>query len=70
MNNSNLINSDITIVRPDPVTGKLEFRDLGNHQTQCSLSCHGKVHCRYDCAWSENGMSVHRSFQINGETVI
>jgi predicted CXXCH cytochrome family protein len=42
--NSHLINFETTIVKPDPVTNRLEFRDLGVRTGECFLSCHGKVH--------------------------
>lgn len=43
-NHSHLINFDTSIVFPDPVTGRLEFEDLGNFQGRCFLSCHGEDH--------------------------
>jgi len=43
-NNSNLINFDINSVFEDPVTGRLEFEDLGRFTGRCYLSCHGKNH--------------------------
>lgn len=42
--NSRLINFDATVVTPDPVTGRMEFRTLGSGAGQCFLSCHGKDH--------------------------
>ncbi len=42
-NNSNLINFDTSVVRPDSL-GRLEFIDTGVHSGQCNLTCHGKVH--------------------------
>lgn len=43
INNSNLINFDITTVLPD-LDGRLEFIDTGNFSGECYLTCHGKVH--------------------------
>ena len=43
-NNSHLINFDITVVSPDPDTGRLEFEDLGTFRGQCYLECHGQPH--------------------------
>jgi len=43
-NNSHLINFDLTIVSPDPDSGRLEFVDLGNLTGQCYLLCHGEKH--------------------------
>jgi hypothetical protein len=44
MHNSSLINFDVTIVKPDPITGKLEYDRLGPRSGQCFLSCHGVAH--------------------------
>jgi len=44
LNNSHLINFDITIVQPDPDTGRLAFEDTGVFRGQCFLTCHGRVH--------------------------
>ena len=44
MNNSNLMNFATGIVLPDPVTGRLEFRDTGLFRGECFLSCHGVAH--------------------------
>ncbi len=44
MNNSNLINFDLSIVFPDPSSGRLEFIDQGRFAGQCFLSCHGENH--------------------------
>jgi predicted CXXCH cytochrome family protein len=41
---THLINFDVSIVTPDPVSGLLEFEDLGTNQSRCYLSCHGKDH--------------------------
>jgi len=42
--NSHLISFDISIVRPDPATGRLEFEDQGIFHGQCFLECHNKQH--------------------------
>jgi predicted CXXCH cytochrome family protein len=42
INNSNLINFDISIVKP--VNGILRFEDSGLFSGNCYLSCHGVVH--------------------------
>jgi predicted CXXCH cytochrome family protein len=41
---THLINFDTTIVRPNPTTLRLEFRDLGRFAGSCTLTCHGAVH--------------------------
>jgi hypothetical protein len=41
---THLINFDLSYVTPDPVSGLLEFEDLGTYQSRCYLSCHGKDH--------------------------
>lgn len=43
-NNTHLMNFDITIVRPDPVTGRLEFEDTGIFHGRCYLECHNVRH--------------------------
>jgi predicted CXXCH cytochrome family protein len=43
-NHSHLINFDMSIVSEDPVTGRLEFVDLGSRRGECYLSCHGSAH--------------------------
>lgn len=43
-NNSNLVNFDISVVAPDPLTGLLEFQDLGPFTGRCYLSCHNHPH--------------------------
>lgn len=43
-NNSHLINFATSIVFPDRVTGKLEYRDTGGFTGECFLSCHGVDH--------------------------
>jgi len=44
VNNAHLINFDATIVRPDPVTGRLEFEDMGVFHGRCFLECHKHSH--------------------------
>ncbi len=44
LNNSHLINFDISIVRSDPTTGRLEYEDMGIFHGRCYLMCHGKQH--------------------------
>ncbi|MCP4593498.1 MAG: hypothetical protein GY842_22400 [bacterium] len=41
---THLINFDLSIVRPDPVTQRTVFRDLGTHSGTCTLLCHGSAH--------------------------
>ncbi len=43
-NNSHLMNFDISIVAPDPVTGIREFQDTGTFSGRCFLLCHGVAH--------------------------
>jgi predicted CXXCH cytochrome family protein len=43
INNSHLINFDITIVTPN-ANGELRFEDRGSFAGACYLNCHGKVH--------------------------
>jgi predicted CXXCH cytochrome family protein len=43
-NNAHLINFDTTVVFPDPITHRLEYRSSGPRSGQCYLTCHGKVH--------------------------
>ncbi|MEK7325708.1 MAG: hypothetical protein AAB217_10685, partial [Chloroflexota bacterium] len=45
---THLINFDTTIVRPEPRTRKLEFRDLGRFAGSCTLVCHGETHINKD----------------------
>lgn len=47
-NNTSLINFDMTVVFPDPDTGRLEFEDLGTFRGQCYLECHGEEHSPED----------------------
>lgn len=42
--NSALINFDTSVVRPDPVTGKLEALSTGMGQGTCALLCHDVPH--------------------------
>lgn len=42
--NSHLINFATSMVFADPVTGKLEYKDLGSSSGQCFLKCHGVAH--------------------------
>ncbi len=44
LNNAHLINFDLSVVRPDPASGRLEYRSLGPRAGECFLSCHGSVH--------------------------
>jgi predicted CXXCH cytochrome family protein len=44
VNNSHLINFDVTIVFPNPVDGRLEFVDTGIFSGSCTLTCHGQSH--------------------------
>jgi predicted CXXCH cytochrome family protein len=44
VNHAGLINFDISVVSPDPVTGRLEFRKTGTFSGSCALSCHGSSH--------------------------
>jgi predicted CXXCH cytochrome family protein len=43
-NNRHLINFDVAIVQPDPVTGRRAFEDLGVFHGRCFLSCHSRTH--------------------------
>lgn len=44
VNNAHLINFDRTIVSPDTITGKMEYRTTGPRSGECSVNCHGKNH--------------------------
>jgi len=44
VNNTHLINFDVSIVQPDPDTGLLRFEDLGSNRGRCYLECHGMRH--------------------------
>lgn len=41
---THLINFDAEIVRPDPLTQQMRFRDLGTYSGSCTLLCHGREH--------------------------
>ncbi|MHC4064260.1 MAG: cytochrome c3 family protein [Planctomycetota bacterium] len=41
---THLINFDTQIVRPDSVSRRIEFRDLGTFSGSCTLVCHGAEH--------------------------
>ncbi len=41
---THLINFDTSVVRPEPDSGLLEFRDLGQFAGSCTLTCHGEDH--------------------------
>lgn len=41
---THLINFDTVIVRPEPVTQRLEYRDTGRFSGTCTLVCHGVSH--------------------------
>jgi predicted CXXCH cytochrome family protein len=43
LNNSHLINFDLSIVRTT-YTGRLEYKSLGRSEGQCYLTCHGMLH--------------------------
>jgi predicted CXXCH cytochrome family protein len=42
--NSHLMNFDTTVVRPDPITKRLEYVSTGPRTGKCYLLCHGKDH--------------------------
>lgn len=44
MHNAHLVNFDITVVRPDTVTGRLEYTTEGSRAGMCFLNCHGVDH--------------------------
>ena len=44
INNAHLINFDISIVQPDPNSGRLEYETLGFERGRCWLRCHGETH--------------------------
>ena len=44
MNHAHLINFDTSVVEPDPLTGRLEYRSAGPRMGECYLSCHGVAH--------------------------
>ena len=41
---THLINFDTTIVRPEPTSQRLQYRDTGRLSGNCTLICHGQVH--------------------------
>jgi len=41
---THLINFDTNVVRPEPTTHRLDFRDRGRFAGSCTLTCHGAVH--------------------------
>jgi len=41
---THLINFDLSVVRPEPSSGRLEYIDYGNSSGECWLDCHGKPH--------------------------
>lgn len=43
-NHAHLINFDTTVVRPDPLTQRLEYRSTGTRQGECALLCHNAPH--------------------------
>jgi predicted CXXCH cytochrome family protein len=43
-NNAHLINFDTSVVRPDPITKRLEYQSMGHRSGTCYLQCHGIVH--------------------------
>jgi len=44
VNHAHLINFDLSVVSPDPQSGRLEFVDLGDYSGACYLKCHNKRH--------------------------
>jgi hypothetical protein len=44
MRNAHLMNFDMTVVRPDPVTQRLEYTSQGIGRGSCTLTCHGVAH--------------------------
>jgi len=44
LHNAHLINFDVTVVRPDPVSGRLEYNSEGFRRGSCFLLCHGQPH--------------------------
>jgi len=44
VHNAHLINFDLTVVRPDPLTQRLEYTSEGFQKGACFLSCHGRNH--------------------------
>ncbi|MBX3727606.1 MAG: hypothetical protein KF858_00330 [Candidatus Sumerlaeia bacterium] len=48
VNNARLINFDLSVVSPLPLTGELEYVSHGSGTGSCTLNCHGKDHNRQD----------------------
>lgn len=44
LHNAALVNFDVTVVRPDPNSGKIEYTSQGAGHGNCTLSCHGTTH--------------------------
>ncbi|GAB4321318.1 MAG: cytochrome c3 family protein [Candidatus Sumerlaeia bacterium] len=44
VNNAHLVNFDVSVVQPDPRTGRLEYISTGPRSGQCYLRCHGENH--------------------------
>ena len=44
INNSHLINFDISVVFPDPASGRLFYESMGSFSGSCTLTCHGVPH--------------------------
>lgn len=44
VNNARLMNFDVSVVEPDPVTGRLEYRSTGMGSGECFLRCHNVDH--------------------------
>jgi predicted CXXCH cytochrome family protein len=44
VNNTHLMNFDLSVVQPLPTTGILEYTDNGFQSGTCTLSCHGNEH--------------------------
>ncbi len=44
INNSSLINFDVSVVLPETVSGQILFEDLGTYAGRCTLNCHGSNH--------------------------
>jgi predicted CXXCH cytochrome family protein len=44
VNHAHLINFDLSVVRPHPGNGTLEYRSTGPQAGQCTLLCHGEAH--------------------------
>jgi predicted CXXCH cytochrome family protein len=44
MRNAHLMNFDTSVVRPDPVTQRIEYTSQGIGRGSCTVSCHGVTH--------------------------